>query len=101
MKITFVKKIKADGNPCRKCSDVEQRLLEGDFMSLIDETVVADERDTNSLGMLLARQHEVELAPFFVVEHDDGKIEIYTVYFKLVKEVLQPAVENRIQTTES
>ena len=89
MKITLVKKIKADGSPCRKCADVEKRLLDSGQMESIDEVAIADERDPSSLGMLLAKQHQVELAPFFLVESDDGTISIYTVYFQFVKEVLQ------------
>ncbi len=89
MKITLVKKIKADGSPCRKCADVEKRLLDSGQMASIDEVIIADERDPSSLGMLLAEQHQVERAPFFLVEADDGTISIYTVYFQFVKEVLQ------------
>lgn len=89
MKITLVKKIKADGSPCAKCADVENRLVKGDHMLSIDEVIVADERDPDSKGMQLARQYNVELAPFFIVESDSGQIEIYTVYFKFLKEVLQ------------
>jgi hypothetical protein len=38
--------------------------------------------------MLLAKQYEVSKAPFFLVEKVDGEVEIYTIYFKLVKDVL-------------
>ena len=89
MKITVVKKIKADGSPCRKCADVEKRLRESGYMDRIDEIVVADERDPDSAGMRLARDFNVELAPFLIVEDDPGSPRIYTVYFRLVKEVLQ------------
>ena len=47
--------------------------------------LIADERDDQSPGMLLATKHGVNLAPFFVVE-DDEETRIYTVYFKFVKE---------------
>lgn len=89
MKITFVKKIKADGNPCTKCADVEKRLIDSGQMETIDEIVIADERDPESSGMQLAKQHQVELAPFFLVQHDDNSTSVYTVYFQFVKEVLQ------------
>ena len=89
MKITLVKKIKADGSPCKKCADVEKRLLESGQMESIDEVIVADERDPESLGMQLAKLHQVNLAPFFLVEDDDGTTSIFTVYFQFVKEVLQ------------
>lgn len=90
MKITFVKKIKADGEACRKCADVQERLEKSGQLARIDEIVIADERDPQSPGMRLALQHKVEQAPFFLVE--DGELtRVYTVYFQFVKEVLQAA----------
>lgn len=89
MKITLVKKIKKDGSPCRKCADVEKRLLDSGQMAYIDEVIIADERDPQSPGMQLAQQHQVDLAPFFMVQASDGTVKIYTVYFQFVKEVLQ------------
>jgi hypothetical protein len=86
-RITFVKKILADGQPCGKCRDVEQRLTDGDYWPAIDRVVVADERDPNSAGMQLAAALGVERAPFFVVE-DKGKTIVYTVFLKFVKEIL-------------
>ena len=88
MKITYVKKIKADGSPCKKCAEVTERLEKADQMQFIDEVLIADERDPGSPGMLVARDLAVERAPFFVVEKDDGSKDVYTVYFKFVKEVL-------------
>lgn len=88
MKITMVKKIKQDGSPCKKCAEVEQRLIDSEYMSRIDEVIIADERDPESQGMKLAQEYNVERAPFFIVEKN-GNAEIYTVYFKLVKEVLE------------
>lgn len=89
MRITMVKKVLADGTPCRKCAEVEQRLNDSGFSERIDEIVIADESDPDSLGMRLAKQHGVELAPFFIVENDDGSTDIHTIYFRLVKEVLE------------
>ena len=59
-------------------------------MRYIDSTVIADERDPQSAGMKLAQQHQVEQAPFFVVEDEQGQTKIYTIYFQLVKEVIAP-----------
>ena len=95
MHIRFVKKIKLDGTPCRKCADVEQRLRDGGYLDRIDEIVIADESDRDSEGMRLARQYKVEIAPFFLVEDDNGKTDVYTIYFKFLKEVLQPAISNK------
>lgn len=90
MRITFVKKILADGNPCAKCRDVEEKLRETDQLRLINETIIADERDSDSAGMQLAREHQVTRAPFFIVEEEGQEPRVYTVYFKFVKEVLRP-----------
>ncbi|MDX1693019.1 MAG: hypothetical protein R3208_04600 [Ketobacteraceae bacterium] len=100
MKITFVKKILADGSPCRKCGDVITRLEESGQMARIDEVLVADERDPASPGMMLAAEHNVDRAPFFVVEHDDGSVKVYTVYFKFVKEVLEQSTEEEDENRE-
>lgn len=85
----MVKKIKQDGSPCKKCAEVEQRLIESDLIDKIDDIVIADERDAESPGMQLAREYNVERAPFFIVEENGKAAQIYTVYFKLVKEVLE------------
>ena len=89
MRITMVKKIKADGSACRKCAEVEARLVESGHLYRIDRTVVADERAPESEGMVLARRHGVDVAPFFIVERDDGSTQVYTVYFRFLREVLQ------------
>jgi hypothetical protein len=88
MHITFVKKIKVDGSPCRKCAEVQSRLEKEGHIDKINRTVIADERDDNSEGMQLAKQYEVERAPFFIVENDDSAPLVYTVYFKFVNEIL-------------
>jgi hypothetical protein len=89
-KITFVKKVLADGKPCGKCRDVETRLTEGQYWPAIERVVVADERDPNSEGMRLAAQLGVDRAPFFVIE-TEGKTVIYTVFLKFLKEILNAA----------
>jgi len=88
MHVTFVKKIKLDGSPCRKCVEVEDRLHSAGLMTRIDRVVIADERDATSEGMRLAAERGVDAAPFFIVD-DDGKKLIYTSYVKLLKEVLE------------
>ena len=90
MKITFVKKVLTDGSPCKKCAEVLDKMTVAKQLRFIDEIVVADEADADSRGMVLAREHHVKRAPFFIVEHDSGESDIYTIYFKLVKEVLNP-----------
>ena len=87
-KITFVKKIFADGSPCKKCGEVMEKMEAADQMRFINEIVIADEANPESQGMLLATQYDVSKAPFFLVEKTDGNVEVYTIYFKLVKDVL-------------
>jgi hypothetical protein len=86
--ITFVKKILANGDPCGKCADVQERLERSGQMDRIDEVLVADERDPGSAGMELASRLGVARAPFFVVQRDDRRPEVFTVYFKFAREVL-------------
>ncbi|GAB4347483.1 MAG: hypothetical protein Kow006_07250 [Gammaproteobacteria bacterium] len=85
--ITLVKKVTAEGLPCRKCRDVQERLEREGLLDAIDRVVVADERDPGSEGWELARRHGVERAPFFVVR-ENGEERVYTVYFRFVREVL-------------
>lgn len=100
MQISMVKKIKPDGLPCKKCAEIEKRLEESNLIDCIDKVIIADERDPESEGMLLARKHNVLLAPFFVVEEDDQATKIYTVYFKFVKEVLSGWVSEQQEIIE-
>ncbi len=89
MKITLVKKILKDGSPCRKCADVLDKLESSGHMARIDNVLVADERDPESEGIAVAKQYDVDRAPFFVVEREGKDAEVYTVYMKFLKEVLE------------
>lgn len=99
MKITLVKKVLADGSSCRKCADVIDKLESSGQMSRIDEIIVADERDADSEGMKLAKELNVDRAPFFIVE-DAGETEVYTVYMKFVKDVLEQKTEEADELKE-
>lgn len=88
MKITLVKKILPDGRPCRKCVDVQEKLEHSGHIDRIDEILEARESDPESPGMQLAKKYEVNRAPFFVVEQQGEDPQIYTVYMKLLVEVL-------------
>ena len=92
MRTVFVKKLLANGEPCAKCADVEQRLSASGNLARIDEIVIADERDPDSPGMRLAALHQVDVAPFFLVENG-GETRIYTVYLRFAKEVLGQRAE--------
>lgn len=87
-RITLVRKIKADGTPCRKCVQVDEHLERDGAMRAIDRVVTADERDPHSEGMRLAALHGVDRAPFFIVEDPRGT-QVYTVYFRFRSEVLR------------
>jgi len=100
MKITFIKKILKDGSPCRKCVDVIEKLETSGHMSRIDEIVVADERDPQSSGIALARQYAVDRAPFFVVEQDGKSPQVYTIYMKFLKEVLEQETNEKDELKE-
>ncbi len=101
MHITFVKKILANGAPCQKCQDVEQRLIDANQLDRINETLVADERDPSSAGMRLAAKLGVTRAPFFVVRNEgETETKVYTVYFKFAKEVLGKSQSSRDENKE-
>jgi len=98
--ITFVKKIKADGEPCRKCLEVEQRLNDEGLMDRINRVVIADERDPGSEGMQIARQYQIDRAPFFIVETGTDQPQIYTVYLQFVKDVLNKKTDEAAEARE-
>lgn len=100
MKITMVKKIFADGSPCKKCGEIEEKMRAAGQLERIDRTVVADESNEQSEGMLLATEHAVDRAPFFIVERDGEAAQIYTVYFKFVKEVLDAKTSEEEEIAE-
>lgn len=100
MHITFVKKILSNGEPCQKCLDVETRLKAAGQFDALDEVIVADERDPQSRGMLLAAEVNADRAPFFVVDNDEGERKVYTVYFKFAKEVLGKAQSKKDEGKE-
>lgn len=100
MKITLVKKILADGSPCKKCADVLDKLEKNDQMKFIDAVVVADERDDTSEGMVLAEKYNVDRAPFFIVDEGSPEPLIYTIYMKFVKEVLNQKTQEKDELKE-
>jgi phosphoadenosine phosphosulfate reductase len=71
MRVTMVKKRLASGEPCRKCDDAERVLRARGAWGRISEVIWAIENDPESEGMRLARDHNVDTAPFFLV--DDGR----------------------------
>ncbi len=94
--IIMVKKILADGAPCRKCGEVYERLLRDGLLQHIDRIVTADPHNPDSEGMRLAARHQVSRAPFFIVRDKGGNEHIYDSFLRLKREVLQA----RASTTE-
>lgn len=100
MKITMVKKIKEDGEECKKCREVTDRLRACNELSLIDKIVYADVRDPASAGLRLAKEHSVDIAPFFIVENE-GNVTLYKTYMELKRKVLDKAAgKDKVQTAE-
>jgi phosphoadenosine phosphosulfate reductase len=91
MHVTMVKKLLASGEPCRKCAQAEEMLRNRGLWERVDEVLYADENDAESPGSQLARKHQVELAPFFIVRTPAGEERVYTSAIKFVKEGLAPA----------
>jgi hypothetical protein len=89
MRITMVKKVMTDGSLCKKCGEVQERLESSGHINRIDKVLIAQEGEAASEGALLADYYQVDKAPFFVVEQEGEEPKVYTVYFKLVKEVLE------------
>ncbi len=98
--ITMIKKLTHDGQPCAKCKDVEDRMKREGLFEQIDRVVIAQEGDLDSEGMRLAEAHKVDRAPFFLVHDEDGDVRVYTVYFKLLRDVLKPTRQKRPAQTE-
>jgi len=100
--ITFVKKILANGDLCKKCQDVSERMRSEGTLAMINHVVIADARDADSPGMQLANKYQVERAPFFVVE-DDGEVQIFDVFFKFKKYLsdISPELEDSLEPTDS
>ncbi|MGM0574875.1 MAG: phosphoadenylyl-sulfate reductase [Myxococcota bacterium] len=88
MRVIMVKKRLADGSTCRKCAQTEEMLRRRGVWERVDEVVWALEGEPESPGMKLAQEHDVSLAPFFIVTDGDGRDKIYTSALKLHRSVL-------------
>lgn len=86
-KITMVKKLLANGQPCSKCVQAEEMLRSRGVWERIDEVVWAREDDPDSPGARLGTQHRVDLAPFFVIEEPGQPDRVYTSTLKFIKEL--------------
>jgi phosphoadenosine phosphosulfate reductase len=84
----MVKKRLLGGEPCKKCVDAEELLKARGLWPRIDEVVWAVEGDAESAGMKLAAQHQVELAPFFIVTAEGTAPRVYTSTLQFIKQEL-------------
>jgi phosphoadenosine phosphosulfate reductase len=91
-RLTMVKKRLANGEPCGKCIQAEGLLKDRGLWGMVDEVVWADELDPESPGMLLAKKHQVSLAPFFILA-SAGEERVYSSTLKLVQELTRPAAQ--------
>ena len=89
--ITFVKKILANGDLCKKCQEVSDRLNSEGLVEHINHIAIADERDADSEGIRLAKKYEVERAPFFLVEENE-EVTVFDIYFKFKKYMSEQGV---------
>jgi|LauGreDrversion4_2_1035121.scaffolds.fasta_scaffold768906_1 hypothetical protein len=87
MHITFVKKRLASGAVCAQCREVEARLRASEAWARIDAVVEIDESLPEGDGAVLARQHGVRSAPFFIVR-EAGETRVYTRFAQFSSEVL-------------
>jgi phosphoadenosine phosphosulfate reductase len=102
MHVTMVKKRLASGEPCRKCLQAEELLRARGAWERIDEVVWAVEDEPDSEGMRLARRHNIEAAPFFVVDEGNGAEIAYGSVLQLLQERLTnaPARPVHIETAD-
>jgi hypothetical protein len=99
MRITVVKKMKEDGTLCRKSADIIDDLNKLGLIDQIDEFVVAKEHEPTSQGIALALKHNVDAAPFFIVEEGDST-RVYTAYFLFLKEIFNQEVSEGEEIAE-
>lgn len=94
LRVIMVKKRLASGEPCRKCAEAEDMLRRRDLWAEVDEVIWADEKDPDSVGMVLAKEFQIETAPFFVVETDGTRV-VFPSVVKVAKDVLAKKKEQK------
>ena len=86
MKIIMVKKIMEDGQECKKCREVSERLEKSDELQYINQIIWADVNNPESAGYKVACEYGIDIAPFFLVD-DNGKTTLYKTYLELKRKV--------------
>jgi phosphoadenosine phosphosulfate reductase len=82
----MVKKRLENGEPCAKCTQTEKMLRRRGLWEQIEEVVWSTEGEPDSPGMLLAKRHGVEAAPFFVVQDARGVETVFASPLELIRE---------------
>ena len=92
--------MKLDGNPWRKSAKVLNNLQELNLLGKIDEIIAAVQRQASSEGFNLANKYQVESAPFFIVNNDEGLTRIYTAYHRFMKDIFHISVSEAEEISE-
>ncbi len=100
MDIAIVIKVKADGKPCAKSSEVIADLKLRSLWDKLNHVIVADERNSSSEGYLLAREYQADTAPFFITVNGDNT-EIYLSYYRFIKQVFEQEVSEMAEVAET
>jgi phosphoadenosine phosphosulfate reductase len=82
----MVKKQLANGDACEKCAQTEEMLRRRNLWHENDDVVWAIEGDKDSPGAVLGRQHGIEVAPFFILENEDGNETVYTSPLRMIRD---------------
>ena len=91
--ITMVKKLMPDGSPCRKCSEIQERLERDGLHDRIDSVLYMNPNAPGvDRGTQMAMQYGVKTAPFFIVRthlggQDAVREDVYTAYLRMKKQV--------------
>jgi hypothetical protein len=99
MNITLVTKHRRNGQLCGKSQTVLADLEMRDLLVRIDHIAIADECDQSSEGYALAALHQVDAAPFFLVD-DGNQVRVYRSYYKFLREILHQTIEEALETAE-
>jgi phosphoadenosine phosphosulfate reductase len=83
--ITMVKKRLANGDPCEKCAQTEEMLRRRGLWDEIGEVIWAIEGEDDSPGFVVANQHGVEIAPFFVVRDEAGEETVFKSALQMIR----------------
>ncbi len=82
----MVKKRLASGELCSESVEAEDALRAAGLWARIDKVVWAIEDETDSLGWELARQHQAETVPFFIVAESDS-VSVYSSTSVLIEKL--------------